>query len=552
MSAPENKTLLGRALGFTSLVAARPSYAIGLILVVAIAARFASFSGYFGSDDAGYAELAHEVAQGTMEIPYQGPVEVFSLRVGVYRPVAVAFRLFGVGEASMLLFPLLSSLATALCAYFAGRLMFDDHVALLAGLLWAVLPLDARTASMLMPDAPAALLAAVGTLVCWRAVRSEESQLRQGLMGGLAGACFVGAWLTKTSVVYLVPFVAGYLLLMAVRRGRIAVLAGCALASLAGIAAEGLTYQSLTGSFLYRFETVQESYEDSGAVWRNSNEWGRLFIDGPEAAGSSGEYLKVLIKRVVADGPRQLLFGASFALIPALALLTVAYAAYRRWGDCAFVGAWFVSVLAMFNFSSASLVAYRPLPLADRFVYLQLFPAVLLTAVLLRRLVFPAKGDSTALGTEAVRERFFWGLVAAVAVFVACGVGVARNRLDGPASTLEREVARHVGPSERLISDARTIQSLQFFWGFPAETEAVPFAQFDLAEAAVDDYVLVNEERLGFLEGLYDYQRPEYLAALVAASERVAGEVPGLYRVVRVPEAVNGAAPPDALPGNAE
>ena len=79
------------------------------------------FRGYIGLDDAEYGKFAYEISQGTFPpAAYTGPA-VFPLRVGVTAPTAAAFSLFGVGEWTLVLYPLLVSLATVLLAFWCAR-----------------------------------------------------------------------------------------------------------------------------------------------------------------------------------------------------------------------------------------------------------------------------------------------------------------------------------------------------------------------------------------------------------------------------------------------
>ena len=505
-------------------LAAGGSRTLALIVGVALLVRVLVFSGYFGSDDSGYAVLAHQLISGQLEIPLREGVEVHSLRIGVFWPVALLFATLGVSEFAMLIYPFVTSLLTVALAYLAARWMIGPRAGVVAGLLAALLPLDARSATVLMPDGPAALMAAGGVLAARRAGQSTSPR-SQALWGGAAGAGFLGAWLTKESIVYLAPFVLGYLLWLAIRRKRAAVLAGCAAVCLVGVLVESAAYWRLTESPLYRLEAVERSYESTGAVWRQASDWGQLFVDGADSV-SSATYWKEVAKRVVVDGPRQLLLTHTFGLIPALALVAVFYAWYHRLREWQFVAWWFASVLLMFNFSSASFTTYRPLPLADRFVYLELFPAILLAAALVDRLLPRASSDLDEVGAE----RGFWGAACLVCLLSMCAVGLGRYVLEGPASRFERRAASVLSPEVRLVSDERTVRSLRFFWGFPELDRSVEFEDVDPARLERGDLVLLNESRLSFLRDLYDYQLPAYMEGVLARS-RPSSELDGLYEI---------------------
>lgn len=137
-------------------------YALVIVLLLAGVIRALSFCGYYGSDDAAYAELSSRLLHHVFPLGnYSGP-PVFPLRLGLIVPTAFSMSIAGVSELSILAYPFLISLAAVLLAFYFGKLLFNAKTGLLAALIIALMPIEARSASMLLPDMPAAFWANIG------------------------------------------------------------------------------------------------------------------------------------------------------------------------------------------------------------------------------------------------------------------------------------------------------------------------------------------------------------------------------------------------------
>ncbi|MEM6704993.1 MAG: glycosyltransferase family 39 protein [Acidobacteriota bacterium] len=499
---------------------------LALLLLLAAALRAVAFKGYFGSDDGGYAKYARLLSLGELEIPPpEDLVEVHATRVGLYAPAALIFRLLGPSEAGLLLFPLLCSLASVVLAFAAGRQLLGARAGLLAGLLAAILPMDARAASTFMPDGPSALCAAAGFLLLRWGCRQDDRS-RQVVAGLVAGGAFVAAWLIKESVAYLGPVVLLYLLWIAWTKRRLLTFAACAATCLTGVAAEGLTYRSVADDPLYRPHAIERSFDSTAVIWQQSSDWGRLFVDG-RASTTAAEYWKTLLKRVIADGPSQILLDPVFGLIPLVALLGALYTAFHRRRELAFPAFWFVGIVLMFNFSSASLGTYRPLPLADRFLFLQLFPAVLLAAGFLDHLL---PRSIRLAGNE--RERAFWGGLLLCVVLLISAARIGQFWLEGPGAPVVREMEDRLDPSTPFYTDERSLDIFNFFWGFETGPENRGFRELESVPPEPGDYLVVVPSRIESLKTWYGYEAPAQLDELIANSEPLGG---GLFRIQEVP-----------------
>ena len=102
----------------------RTLIALFAIILFAAAIRALLFRGYVGLDDAEYSRFAYNLSHGSLQPDgYTGP-GVFPLRIGLIGPTAAIFRVFGVNEWTMVLFPFVLSLGSIGLAYLCAALWF--------------------------------------------------------------------------------------------------------------------------------------------------------------------------------------------------------------------------------------------------------------------------------------------------------------------------------------------------------------------------------------------------------------------------------------------
>src|SRR5262245_7320775 len=255
--------LIGRIVlsPLTRLDSRRSLVALLLIVTAAAAIRAYLFTGYVGLDDAEYARFASRLVHGALLVgDYHGP-GVFAARVGIVVPTAVLFKVFGVGERTMVAFPFVLSILSIVLIYVCTRLVFGEPAGLIAAGILAVLPWDIDSATKLLPDLPSAFFAAVAMTVLVAANRFQWTGRRAFFAGASAGLSLGLAWLCKESVAYLAPFCA--VLIVAQwrddRTRALALWSGVALASFAVLATEMAVYHWVRGDFLYRLHEVERN-----------------------------------------------------------------------------------------------------------------------------------------------------------------------------------------------------------------------------------------------------------------------------------------------------
>ena len=266
------------------------------IVFAALALRLYTFVGYFGADDGEYARLANAMVEGNLGAfidenyirNFHAPAHL-RFRLALIAPLALLFGLFGISEWVLVSYPLLISLLGVVLAFLCGRFMFGVNAGLVAAALWAVLPVDVKLATEFLPDAIAIFYASAGVLVLLWARESATKQAYHGLLGGLAAGLLFGlSWLSKESIVYLVPL-CGLLLIVDFRadfRKALPLWTGVAAASGGILLAEMITYGILNGDFLLRMhENERKLHADKVLpVLRRQPIWmacGRQSCQGP-------------------------------------------------------------------------------------------------------------------------------------------------------------------------------------------------------------------------------------------------------------------------------
>ena len=462
------------------------------ILTVGVLLRLYEFRGFGALDDAAYAQIAHQMSDGSFRAgAYQGPA-VFPLRVGIIYPTALFFRAFGVSEWTMVLFPFIVSMLSILLAYAVTSHFFGRRAGLIAAGLWALLPLDAFHAGVLEPDLVAAFFASLGILGIVRIIDGRAPSRRALVLGLMCGVLFGLSWLCKESVAYAAPFCA-YLMIATLRkdwRRHAPLWAGVAAGSIAVLAVEMAVYHRFTGDWLFHFHETERNYHQ----YPNA-----FFVSGSSLTmPNQRSYLAAVVRRLVLEGPSTIFLHSQLLYLPLLASVVCLHALYWRNRTYFVPGLWFASLVIMFNFASSSLSSYVPLILFERYLYQILLPAVVVVSGFLATLFFDA---STGHDLAARRERQFWGMLLAVALLLVSAEKNYSNRKFSPGwASAVRTLGTSLRPSDRLYTDALSIRGLEFFWKYPPRMNVVNFEDMNAASPLrAGDYVLINETYLDWL-----------------------------------------------------
>jgi len=359
------------------------------------------------------------------------------------------------------------------------------------------LPIDARSATMLLPDLPAAFWANLGIVLIYYGSR-RIGHWPQAVWGIFAGLALGASWLHKESMVYLLPL--GMIILFwsaCCRRKNVVVLVTASAVFFTVLFTESLIYYCSTGDFLYRLHETERNYEVCKIYF---------FTEGSTYGWERGYYWSAIAERLFKEGPVQIFLTKTYGWITPAAMLALGYALLRRWRRFVFPGLWFLFLVLVFNFGSSSLTAYRPLVLFERYLYPILFPAVLLNGGLIASLV-KSQGDNQG---EIFRERRFWGCMVSLAIIYICTAGIVKNVKDGPQCKIERKISQELSVEDEIFTDYRTENALNFFWKYPSQTKIREFSGLDVTDISPGAYVFINRDKVNTLNKLHNYKLPSF------------------------------------------
>ncbi len=470
-----------------------------LIIAVAIVARAAVFRGFSASDDADYARVAWEIAQGHSPLSNAAVPPQYAGRLGITVPVALLFRVFGVHEWTLLIFPAVMSAAMLALAYAFGRTFFSHEAGLITLAIFAVMPIDCSFATWLLSDIPSAVWAGAGLLALVLGGRTAKNSAK-AFAGLIAALCFGLSWLTRTQVAQLAPFVLGALVLWSWRDRKNLWLAGPVAAGVIAIwLAEGFWYLSATGDFLYPLHSAER-------IYAKDSQW--YFTAGGVYGWEPGHYALGLARRLFWKGPAGLLLNADFALVPLAALAAAAHALYWRRREFLFPAAWFLWSALVFNFGSASLRHYQPLPWMNSYMVPCLLPAAVLAGGWLAWL-FTSRDENSRMR----RERRFWAALVCAGLALAAAFGLHQHMSQGIGCPVTRQAAKSVSPdSDRpLYSDVMTLRGLEFFWGYRATRPRRDFGHMRWEEIPAGAEALINPPEIQRMRDQIGYEPPPWV-----------------------------------------
>ena len=470
-----------------------------LIIAVAIVARVAVFRGFAASDDADYARVAWDIAQGHSPLNDASVPPQYSGRLGIAVPVGLLFRIFGVHEWTLLIFPAVMSAAMLALAYAFGRTFFSREAGLITMAIFAVMPIDCSFATWLLSDVPSAVWAGGGILALVAGKRTLQNSAKV-FAGLIAALCFGLSWLTRTQVAQLAPFVLGALIIWSWRDRKNLWLAGPAAAGVLAIClAEGIWYLSATGDFLYPLHSAER-------IYAMHSQW--YFTEGGVYGWEPGHYALGLARRLLWKGPAGLLLNADFALVPLAALAAAAHALFRRRREFLFPAALFLWTALAFNFGSASLKHYEPLPWMNSYMVPCLLPAATLAGGWLAWLL-----SSREENARVRRERRFWVAPVCAGLALAAAFGLHQHARQGIGCPDTRQEAKYVSPdSDRpLYSDAMSLRGLDFFWGYRAMRPERDFGRMSAEEIPAGAEVLINPPEIRRMRDQIGYEPPPWV-----------------------------------------
>ena len=331
-----------------------PWPALLLIFGVSLVVRSICFTGLIGSDDLFYSAFAQQILDGT----YQLERNHMAIRYGVILPLAAIYKVFGIHEWSTVALPLLASSLAPVLATLVGFQLSGATAAWIAGLLLATFPVDARYATILVPESmlQSAVLAA--------AIVYLNAEARQSMALGIVSGILMGlAYLIKEPGAFVVT--AFVIFAFAQRRWSLGltVAGGAALV----LAAELTWFWVVTQDLLFRTHAMVVNNRQPEVISANEHLIYRLFQSYP----------RLMLLPNVDFGLHSVLAAA--ACVVAL----VSDRSYRT----AFLLLWAAVPLLYLNFGTSSFERFWALPVSPRYVSLIYPPLFVLTGIIVADMI---------------------------------------------------------------------------------------------------------------------------------------------------------------------
>ncbi|MEG3639973.1 ArnT family glycosyltransferase [Magnetococcus sp. PR-3] len=293
-----------------------------------------------GSDDMGYAQIAHQIASGQ----YTPAPHHFSNRLGLLFPTALFYQIFEVTPWSTILLPVITSLLSITVLYAVVVSFASVHAGLIAAMLLAFNPLQLGEVSYLSADS----VLSAGYLLGVASIHFGRNATHARRWAIIAGAALFWAFTVKLTVIGIIPFLLIVMFYDLRKRQhglfwRAFITTGVTLLFIYLAA-----YAVATGNPLFRFQGISEVLQDSSYVTYST---------------------EGLINRFTIEPVMSILSHTGLGLVliicwPALGALF--FLKNLRQGPWLF---WFgagISYLLFYWFGSTSLSNYEPLPVYAR------------------------------------------------------------------------------------------------------------------------------------------------------------------------------------------
>ncbi len=346
--------------------------ALGLVVALGIELRLLFRTGLADLDALIYSHLARNVADGVFQLHYPGLPVGTTTRVGLYGPVAIFYKLFGVNEATTFAWTFLCAIAGILLAYAIARRVAGEAAGLLSAFVWTILPAGVAASTALMGDVPIATFSMGVVYAVLVAEHAKGWRWIAAVVGALA--CLVVGFASKPAVSLILVFLVVYAMW---RRPRsVAAWVGLAAAVFAALIAYRIYTSQTSWSMSWLWLTVVPSTR--AIVTASSDWWSHVVMGSPE-----------------------------FQWIAPLWIVAVAVLVATRRREASVPLLWLASLFLYLEFGTRSLAFYDPITTASlgvgitRHFLLIAAPAAVVTGIYLGQSLSAAQAR-VLVGTAAV------------------------------------------------------------------------------------------------------------------------------------------------------
>lgn len=203
-------------------------------------------------DDFSYLSLANDINTGDFEIT----TNHFTSRITILYPVAYIIKYLGVNEYTTVFFPLLCGLVLLNLILWLGH-SINRWIGVIGGALFICDYHMIYFAGHLFPEMPMALMIFVVLMSYYLVLKGEMVARMAGLLAALA---LFGAFLTKTTVVLLLPLLLFLFILDRKKRHNGSFWLVFVSLSIFFFLVNGFWYMEVKGSFFYRFQNIADNH----------------------------------------------------------------------------------------------------------------------------------------------------------------------------------------------------------------------------------------------------------------------------------------------------
>ena len=172
----------------------KPEIWLILILIFALSLRLYFFVGPNINDDVDYVFSAHEVSEGRF-YPLYGK-SINAIRSMMTAPVALFFKIFGVGIYSASIYPIVCSLITIVSVFYIGKILVDYKVGLVSAAILSFYPVDIVFSTQLVPTTPVTAFVTLGLLLFLYGEKMEKKLTLFVLSGVMIGLSYLANIMT--------------------------------------------------------------------------------------------------------------------------------------------------------------------------------------------------------------------------------------------------------------------------------------------------------------------------------------------------------------------
>jgi len=325
-----------------------------LIVLFGLSLRLIFFSGVGISDDLAYSRFAHDIDKG---LETQSGLTL-STRMGIIYATSFSYKLLGINDFSSVLFVLLASLGNIVLAYFFGKLLFNQKIALASAFLISFFPLEVVYSTKLLTDLPSAFFMALGVYVfLYAELKAKKAHRILYLASGLS----IGAgYFIRESALLIALFFIAYILYN--RKIKVEYLL-VPLGVLIVLGIESFIFFKLTGDPFFRSSMSQKYLEEASNFYNNFNR-----LDFPKG---------------MFHYPYMILTSGLVSYYYILAFAAILYFVVMKRKENYAMMLWFLPLLAYLSFGSGSLTRYVPFKATERYLSIITFPCITLIAAFL-------------------------------------------------------------------------------------------------------------------------------------------------------------------------